>query len=51
MQGALAKQFTLSKSDATSSQFYLSIGELSAANYIVKVTMTGWTASQQISKQ
>jgi endoglucanase len=51
MQGAVAKQFSLSKTDAASSQFYLSIGELAAANYIVKVTMNGWTDSKQISKQ
>ena len=51
MQGAVAKQFSLSKTDAASSQFYLSIGELAAANYIVKVTMNGWTDPKQISKQ
>jgi len=51
MQGALQKQFSLSKAATGSSQFYLSIGELPAANYIVKVTMNNWSQSKQIVKQ
>jgi endoglucanase len=51
MQGSLQKQFALSKPDAGASQFYLSIGELAAANYVIKVTMNGWTESKQIIKQ
>jgi len=51
MQGRVQKQFSLSKTDAGASQFYLSIGELAAANYIIKVTMSDWTQSKQIIKQ
>ena len=51
LQGAVQKQFSLTKADATTSQFYLSIGELAAAGYIVKVTMNDWTDSKQIIKQ
>jgi hypothetical protein len=50
-QGALKKQFTVSKPDPGSSQFYLSIGELPASNYTIKVSMVGWTDSKQIIKQ
>ncbi len=51
LQGAVQKQFSLTKADATTSQFYLSIGELAAASYILKVTMNGWNDSKQIIKQ
>jgi endoglucanase len=51
MSGGLQTQFSLTKTDTGSAQYYLSIGQLAAANYIIKVTMTGWTQSQQISKQ
>jgi hypothetical protein len=51
LQGALQKQFSLSKPDAGTSQFYLSIGDLAAASYLIKVTMTGWTDSKQVIKQ
>jgi endoglucanase len=51
MQGRVAKQFALTKTDAGSSQFYLSIGELPSADYIIKATMNGWTESKQIVKQ
>lgn len=51
MQGRMQKQFALTKADAGSTQFYLSIGELPSANYIIKATMNGWSDSKQISKQ
>ena len=51
MQGSLQKTLSLNKTDAGSVQFYLSIGELAAANYIIKATMTGWTQSKEIIKQ
>jgi dienelactone hydrolase len=51
MQGSLQKQFALSKPDVGSSQFYLSIGQLPTATYIIKVTMKDWTDSKQIIKQ
>jgi endoglucanase len=51
LQGAVQKQFTLSKDAAGTSQFYLSIGDLPAASYIIKVTMNGWNDSTQIIKQ
>jgi endoglucanase len=51
LQGAVVKQFTLSKAAAGSSQFYLSIGDLPAANYIVKATMNNWNQSKQITKE
>jgi endoglucanase len=51
MQGSLQKQFALSKPDAGTSQFYLSIGKLPAASYIIKVTMNGWTDSKQVIKK
>jgi dienelactone hydrolase len=49
--GSLQKQFSLSKPDGGTSQYYLSIGELAKATYIIKVTMTGWSESKQIIKQ
>jgi hypothetical protein len=48
--GALQKQFSFSKT-AGSTQFYISIGDLPAATYTVKVSMSGWTDSAQIIKQ
>ena len=51
MQGKVQKQFTVTKPDAGSSQFYLSIGSLSAGTYILKATMNSWSQSQQIIKQ
>src|SRR5215203_3469076 len=51
LEGALQKQFTLNKTTAGSTQFYLSIGELAKANYIIKATMKEWNESKQISKQ
>jgi endoglucanase len=51
MQGSLKKQFSLTKVDTGVSQFYLSIGEMTTGNYVLKVTMNSWTDSKQISKQ
>jgi endoglucanase len=48
--GALQKQFSFSKT-AGSTQFYISIGDLPAATYTIKVSMSGWTDSTQIIKQ
>jgi len=50
MQGRLQKQFTFNKPNVGQGQFNLSIAELAAANYVVKVTMKGWTQSKQIIK-
>jgi endoglucanase len=50
-QGAVQKQFSLSKTDAGTAQFYLSIGQLAAGTYTIKVTMNDWTESKQIVKQ
>jgi hypothetical protein len=50
-KGILQKQFSLSKLETGANQFYLSIGELPAAEYTIKVTMDGWTDSKQITKQ
>jgi endoglucanase len=51
MQGSLQKQFSVAKTEAGASQYYLSIGELASGGYIIKVTMNGWTESKQIIKQ
>jgi hypothetical protein len=51
MQGSLQKQFSLSKPNEGPVQYYLSIGQLAKANYIIKVTMNSWTESKQIIKQ
>ncbi|HEU4608322.1 MAG TPA: T9SS type A sorting domain-containing protein, partial [Chitinophagaceae bacterium] len=51
LSGALQKQFSLTKAASGTSQFYLSIGELPAANYIIKASMNSWTQSTQIIKQ
>jgi predicted esterase len=51
LSGALQKQFSLNKTVTGTSQFYLSIGELPAANYIIKASMNSWTQSTQIVKQ
>jgi endoglucanase len=50
LQGAVLKQFSLTKAYATSSQYYVSIGDLPTGTYVVKATMSGWTESQQVSK-
>jgi hypothetical protein len=50
LAGAVQKQFSFSKA-AGSTQFYISIGDLAAATYIVKVTMGTWSDSRQIVKQ
>ena len=50
MQGRLQKQFTFNKPNVGTQQMYLSIAELAAANYLVKVTMKGWTQTKQIIK-
>jgi endoglucanase len=51
MQGSLQKQFSLSKAEAGVVQYYLTIGQLAKANYVIKVTMKDWTESKQIIKQ
>jgi hypothetical protein len=51
LSGALVKQFSLNKAAAGTSQFYLSIGELPQATYIIKASMANWTQSTQIVKQ
>ena len=51
MQGSLQKQFSLSKPGVGVVQYYLSIGQLAKANYLIKVTMKDWTESKQIIKQ
>jgi hypothetical protein len=51
MQGGLQKQFSLTKADTGTVQFYLSIGELAAANYIIKATMSSWSQSKEVIKQ
>jgi endoglucanase len=50
-QGKVLKQFSLTKAAAGSGQFNLSIGELAAGNYIVKVSMEGWSEAKQIVNQ
>ena len=51
MTGALQKQVLLNKREIGSVRYSLSIGQLSAGNYIIKVTMNNWTDSKLISKQ
>ena len=51
IQGSNVKEFSLSKSNAGTSQFYLNIGTLPAGQYIITATMNGWTESKQIIKQ
>jgi endoglucanase len=51
LQGKVLKQFSLTKAAAGSGQFNLSTGELAAGNYIVKVSMEGWSEAKQIVKQ
>jgi len=50
-QGQVQKQFSLQKTSQGTTQYYLSIGDLPAANYILKVSMTNWSDSKQIVKQ
>ena len=50
MQGAVVKSVNLNKQTG-SSQFYISAGDLQAGQYIVRVTMTGWTQTKMIVKQ
>jgi hypothetical protein len=50
LQGTLLKQFALTKASATSSQYYVSIGDLPTGTYVVKASMQGWSESQQVSK-
>lgn len=51
MSGVLQKQFLVFKPDNSATQFYLSIGAIATGNYIIKVTMKGWTDSKTIVKQ
>jgi endoglucanase len=51
LQGKVLKQFSLTKTAAGTSQFHLSVGELAAGNYIVKVSMEGWSEAKQIVRQ
>jgi hypothetical protein len=51
IQGSTVKEFSLSKSNTGTSQFYLNIGTLPAGQYIITATMNGWTESKQIIKQ
>ena len=51
MSGALQKQVSLNKREIGSVRYSLSIGQLAAGNYIIKVTMNNWTDSKLISKQ
>ncbi|MGZ3991421.1 MAG: T9SS type A sorting domain-containing protein, partial [Flavisolibacter sp.] len=51
LKGAVQKQFTLTKAAAGTAQFYLSIGDLAAANYVVKAIMGNWSQTKQIVKQ
>jgi endoglucanase len=50
LQGTVLKQFSMTKAYATSSQYYVSIGDLPTGTYVVKASMSGWTQSQQVSK-
>ena len=49
--GAIKKDFALTKSNTGASQTYLSIGDLAAGNYTVKVNMAQWNASASLNKQ
>jgi endoglucanase len=49
--GILQKQFALSKPDKGRVQYYLSLGQVPAGNYIIKVVMDGWMKSEKIIKQ
>jgi endoglucanase len=51
VSGVLQKQFVLSKPDEGSVQYYLSISQLAAGTYVIKVTMKDWSDSKQIIKQ
>jgi endoglucanase len=51
VSGVLQKQFVLSKPDTSSVQYYLSISQLAAGTYLIKVTMNEWSDSKQIIKQ
>ena len=51
MKGAIAKQFSLNKANTGILQSYLSIGELSKGQYIIKVTMNDYTETKQLIKQ
>jgi endoglucanase len=49
--GAVKKQFTLTKPNVGSTQVYLSIGDLSAGNYIIKVQMDQYSDTKKLVKQ
>jgi endoglucanase len=49
--GGVKKDLALTKSSTGNNQAYLSIGDLAAGNYTVKVTMTQWSASTALTKQ
>jgi endoglucanase len=51
MSGALQKQISLIKPNVGSIQYNLSMRQLAAGNYIMKVTINNLTDSKQISKQ
>jgi endoglucanase len=51
MKGAVVKQFSVSKPAAGVSQSYLSIGDLQAGQYILKVTLNDYSETKQLIKQ
>jgi predicted esterase len=50
MQGVIRKSINLNK-QAGSNQFYLSLGDLPAGQYILRLSMTEWNESRMIIKQ
>jgi len=51
MNGAVKKQFNVSKNQVGSTQLYLSAGDLSAGEYILKLQMLKWNDSVKMAKQ
>jgi len=49
--GSVVKEFNLNKPTAGTSQFYLSIGDLSTGAYVLKAQMSQWVETKQIIKQ
>jgi hypothetical protein len=50
LSGKLVKSFDLNKSVTGPMQTYLSIGSVPSGNYLLKVTMKGWSGTEEMMR-
>ena len=51
MQGAVQKQYSINKTQPGAWPTYLSLGDIPRGNYILRVSMNGWTETKKIVRQ